>query len=157
MIARLALAGLAVAGALAGVQTWRLNSLQSQVAEDKAAATESALLRERAARASQAAIDSASRKVTDAYLIRSQAGRVAANGVDAAYRSLLDAIAASGGTADDPAAACRTASARVGDLERLLAEVAGAAAEGGRHLARVGPKLAGLQEHAGLGIVPIRP
>lgn len=142
---------------LTGLQTWRLSALQGEIQADRAAQTETALLRERAARAGQATVDQLARKATDAYLTRAQAARADAAGTDAAYRGLLDAIAAAGGTADDPAAACRTAAERVGILERLLAEGAGLAAEGSRRVGALDAKLSGLQEHARVGLVPVAP
>lgn len=149
-----ALAGIASAVAL--VQTSRLHALQAGVAADQATAAETALLRERGARADQQRLDAAARKVTDAYLTRAAARRDDAAGVDAAYRELLDAIAAAGGAADDPAAACRADAGRIRELERLLGEAAGLAAEGGRHVARLDAKLAGLQQHvAEVRLVPV--
>ena len=141
---------------LTGVQTWRLGTLEAEIAAERAAAVETALLSERGARAIQSTVDSQARKATDAYLTRAQAARADAAGTDAAYRSLLDAIATAGGTADDPAAACRAAAERVGILERLLGEGAGLAAEGARRVGALDAKLSGLQEHARVGQLPVK-
>ena len=151
-----AAAALSMAGA--GVQTLRLHSLQASVAQDRAAQTENALLRERSARATQLTLDAQARKATDGYLAKVQAARVAAAGTDAAYRGLRDALAAGAASrpADDPAAACGAADQRIAILERLLVEGAGLVREGAERVGRLDAKLSGLQEHTKVGQLPVK-
>lgn len=146
MIQALAI-GLALALAATGVQTWRLHSLQTEVAQERQRRAEEDLERERQRAAYDQALNEGVRKATDAWIRKTRAARAAADGLDGAYRGVLDAINAAGGTADDPAAACRAAGERVAKLERLLGEGAGLAAEGARRVDALDAKLSGLQEH----------
>lgn len=137
---------LAVTGT--GVQTWRLHSTQTTLAQERAdrAAADAKQAADRAAY--EAALNAGVRKATDAYLSRAAEARRTAAGLDAAYSGVLDAIAQAGGTADDPAAACRADAERVRVLTGLLAEGAGLASEGGSRVEGLAAKLAGLQDHA---------
>lgn len=130
------------------VQTGRLHLLQRDVARADQLRAEANAEAERLARRAQTAIDDRTRKATDAYITRQVAARGRADDLGGAYRSLLDAIAAAGGTADDPAAACRSAAGRAARCEQLLAEGGGLVAEGGKRVEDLAAKVAGLQDHA---------
>lgn len=130
------------------VQTGRLHLLQREVARADQLRAEANAEAERLARRAQTAIDDRTRKATDAYITRQVAARGRADSFDGAYRGLLNAIAAAGGTADDPAAACRADAERAARYQRLLAEAAGLAVEGGKRVEDLAAKVAGLQDHA---------
>lgn len=149
------LLALSVAGA--AVQTWRLDRLQDEISAERAAKVELALATSENLRRTEEALNSQARKATDVLIARQKAAAADAAGTDAAYRSLLDAIADSGGSPDDPAAACRHAGERVRILEGLLAEGAGLAAEGAARVGRLDAQLSALQEHARIRVVPVTP
>lgn len=148
---------LVLTAAGAAVQTWRLDALQDEIDSERAAKVQVALTASENLRRTEAVLNTQARKATDALIARTRAAAADAADTDAAYRGLLDAIADSGGTADDPAAACRHAGERVRVLEGLLAEGAGLAAEGAARVGRLDAKLSALQEHARIGLVPVTP
>lgn len=148
---------LALSAAGAAVQTWRLDRLQDEIAAERAAKVQVALTASENLRRTEDALNTQARKATDVLIARQKAAAVDAAGTDAAYRGLLDAIANSGGSPEDPAAACRHAGERVRILEGLLAEGAGLAAEGAARVGRLDASLTALQEHARIGLVPVKP
>lgn len=137
----------ALLGAFAGMG-WRIYSLEATLAEERQARAEDNARAERERATFNEAVSNGVRKATDAYIARANDARRSAAGLDAAYRGVLDAINEAGGTADDPAAACRTDAGRADRLARLLAEGAGLATAGGGRVEDLAAKLAGLQDHA---------
>lgn len=137
------LAGLLLAALLAaGVQTWRVQSLKTDLAELKTASAEENRLRERAARIDQTNVAAATRKATDVFFDRKQAAAANTALVGNGLRGVLDA-AASADRAAPSSATCRPDAERI--LRGLLAEGAALAAEGEGRLGGAVSKLDGLQ------------
>lgn len=146
---------LALATVAAGVQTWRLQTLQVEVAEERAAKVTVALALAENHRATEAKLNTNTRKATDVLTSQLRVADATAAGLADDLRGLRDAIGASDGrTAEDSAAACRGYAERVAILERLLAEGAGLAAEGAARTVRLEARLTGLQQYAA-GLEPV--
>ena len=109
---------LLAAGIGAGVQTWRLHSLQTTVAEEHAALEKSRADAESRARDAEQLLADSARKAADAYSRQVSKVRADADGARAALAGLLNATGSSGDAAQDSAA---TRSADDATRARLVA------------------------------------
>lgn len=95
---------LLAAGIGAGVQTWRLQSLQTTVAEEHAALEKARADAESRARDAEQLMADSARKAADAYSRQVSKVRADADGARAALAGLLNATGSSGDAAQDSAA-----------------------------------------------------
>lgn len=138
MILRILIALLALAVAAAGVQSWRLHSLQATVADERAAQAEADRLHERAASLRNREIDHATQT-------RSEADRRAAAATGGDVDRLRHALIATAQARTESATRCADDSAAADRLAGLLSACAGLVADGLRAGDAIATQVMGLQ------------
>ena len=138
MILRAALILLALALAAAAVQTWRLRSLQTEVAQQRAGQAEADRLHERAA-------SQRTREIDHATQTRIETDRRAAAAAGGDVERLRHALVATAQDRATTAASCADDRAAVDRLAGLLSACAGMVADGLRAGDALATQVTGLQ------------